>query len=93
MKVQAITDGFYGGVRRRAGSVFEVKDGVESKWFAPVSKAKSEEPAAKAAPAKASKPAKKKEDAVALSQLPADQTPASDADPALTGNVADTNVI
>lgn len=92
MKVQAITDGFYGGVRRRAGSVFDVKDGVESKWFAPVV-AKSEEPAAKAAPAKAGKGKSKKEDPVALSQLPADQTPASDADPALTGNVADTNVI
>lgn len=92
MKVQAITDGFYGGARRRAGSVFEVNDGVESKWFKPVVVAKIEEPA-KAAPAKAGKSKSKKEDPVALSQLPADQTPASDADPALTGNVADTEVI
>lgn len=86
MKVQAITDGFYGGVRQRAGAVFEVKDGVKSKWFTPVA-------AKDAAPAKATKPKQKKDDAVALSQLPADQTPASDADPALTGNVADTDVI
>lgn len=90
MKVQAITDGFYGGARRRAGSVFEVSDGSESKWFKPV--ASSEEPA-KAAPAKAGKSKSKKEDPVALSQLPSDQTPASDADPALAGSVANTDVI
>lgn len=83
MKVQAITDGFYGGARQRAGAVFEVKDGVTSKWFTPVE-------AAKAAPAKAGK-ASKKQEAVALSQLPADQQPASDA--AASDNVADKDVI
>lgn len=83
MKVQAITDGFYGGVRQRAGAVFEVKDGAKSKWFAPVE-------TAKAAPAKAGK-ASKKQEAVALSELPADQQPASDV--VDTGNVADKDVI
>jgi hypothetical protein len=86
MKVQAITDGFYGGVRQRAGTVFEVKDGVTSKWFTPVA-------AKEAVSAKATKPKQKKDDAVALSQLPEEQTPASDADPALTSNVSDKDVI
>jgi hypothetical protein len=36
MKVKAITDGFYGGERKRAGAVFEVKDGTKGKWFEPV---------------------------------------------------------
>jgi hypothetical protein len=36
MKVQAIADGFYGGERKRAGAVFEVKDGASGKWFEPV---------------------------------------------------------
>lgn len=69
MKVQAITDGFYGGARRRAGAVFEVADGVKSKWFTPVDPKD-------AAPVKAGK-TKKKQDEVSLSQLPDDQQPAS----------------
>lgn len=72
MKVQAITDGFYGGARRRAGDVFEVKDGVTGKWFTPV-EAKEE-----VAQPKAGKSSKKKTEEVALSQLPADQVQASD---------------
>lgn len=71
MKVKALTDGFYGGVRQRAGEVFEVKDGLKSKWFVTVD-------AQEAAPAKAGKPSKKKADETALSQLPADQVQASD---------------
>lgn len=67
MKVQAITDGFYGGARQRAGSVFEVKDGVKAKWFEPVEAVKE------AAPAKAGKAKAKKEDPVALSELQAEQ--------------------
>lgn len=85
MKVQAITDGFYGGVRQRAGAVFEVKDGVTSKWFTPVG-------IKEAAPAKAGKPSKKKSEEVALSQLPADQQPASP-DAPVGESVADKDVI
>jgi hypothetical protein len=61
MKVKAITDGFYGGERKRAGAVFEVKDGAKSKWFEPV---KDASPAAKpkAKPAKSEEP-------LALSEL------------------------
>ena len=63
MKVQAKADGFYGGVRRRAGAVFEVKDGVKSKWFDPVQDDS-------AASAKAASKAKaKKDEPVALSEL------------------------
>ncbi len=36
MKVKAITEGFYGGARRRAGQVFEVSKGAKGKWFVPV---------------------------------------------------------
>jgi hypothetical protein len=36
MKVKALTDGFYGGERKRAGAVFQVKDGTKGKWFEPV---------------------------------------------------------
>ncbi|KAA3649393.1 MAG: hypothetical protein DWQ11_18805 [Proteobacteria bacterium] len=35
MKVRAIKAGYYGGSRRREGEVFDVKDGVKAKWFAP----------------------------------------------------------
>lgn len=66
MKVQALTDGFYGGARQRAGSVFDVKDGVKAKWFEPVD-------AKEAVPAKAGKSKAKKEDAVALSELQKEQ--------------------
>lgn len=35
MEVRAITDGFYGGARRRAGKTFQVKEGETAKWFVP----------------------------------------------------------
>jgi hypothetical protein len=38
MLVKANAMGFYDGKRRREGDVFEVKDGIKSKWFDPVSK-------------------------------------------------------
>jgi len=45
MKVKATKDGFYGSLRR-PGDVFEVADGVKSKWFEPVdANAKPEKPA------------------------------------------------
>lgn len=40
MQVRAIRDGFYKGVRIRAGKVFNIADGVVGKWFEPVSLAK-----------------------------------------------------
>lgn len=36
MQVVAYSMGFYKGERRRPGDVFEVPDGLKSKWFAPV---------------------------------------------------------
>ncbi|MCC7304758.1 MAG: hypothetical protein IT558_00705 [Alphaproteobacteria bacterium] len=33
--VIATADGFYGGARRRKGSVFFVPEGVQGKWFSP----------------------------------------------------------
>jgi hypothetical protein len=36
MLVKAKQPGFYGGARRRQGDVFEVAEGVKSKWFDPV---------------------------------------------------------
>jgi hypothetical protein len=55
MKVKAITDGFYGGERKRAGAVFEVKDGTKGKWFEQVSASTPvEKPRAK--PAKKQEP-------------------------------------
>lgn len=70
MKVRATADGFYGGERKRAGAVFEVKDGIKSKWFVPVSDAK-------AAPVKA--PKAKKDEPVAMSELQKNQ-PVQDRD-------------
>lgn len=70
MKVRAIADGFYGGERKRAGAVFEVKDGVKSKWFEPVGDSK---------PAPARAPRAKKEEPVAMSELQKDQ-PVQDRD-------------
>lgn len=35
MEVRALTDGFYGGARRRAGKTFQVADGETAKWFEP----------------------------------------------------------
>lgn len=61
MKVKAITDGFYGGERKRAGAVFEVKDGIKGKWFEPVA---DSTPVARAR----AKPAKK-EEPIAMSEL------------------------
>lgn len=66
MKVQAITDGFYAGVRRRAGAVFEVKQGASGKWFAPV-------PDDTPIEAPKAKGKGKKQEPVALSELQADQ--------------------
>lgn len=58
MKVIATATGFYDGERRRAGAIFEVKDGATSKWFEP---AKEKAPVeAKAKPA-VKESAKKKE--------------------------------
>lgn len=37
-KVRAIGRGFFAGQRRRLGDVFEVPEGVESKWFQDVGK-------------------------------------------------------
>jgi hypothetical protein len=34
-KVRAIKMGFYGGVRRHEGEVFEVEKGAKAKWFVP----------------------------------------------------------
>lgn len=61
MKVRATADGFYGGERKRAGAVFEVKDGATGKWFEPV------EGTAEVGKPKA-KPAKK-EAPIAMSEL------------------------
>lgn len=36
MKVRALELGFYGGSRRRKGSVFEVEDGEKASWFEPL---------------------------------------------------------
>lgn len=57
MKVVALSTGFYGGSRRRAGDTFEAADGDKAKWFAPVDVAPK-------APAKAGK-----QQPVALSQM------------------------
>lgn len=52
-KVRALRDGFYGGVRRRAGSVFNIADGHKpGRWMEEIREAK---PAAK--PVEAPKPA------------------------------------
>lgn len=45
MKVRAIEGGFFGGSRRRAGSVFEVPDGTTSRWFVPVASPHDSAPA------------------------------------------------
>lgn len=37
--VIALSDGFYGGARRRAGTTFEVADGAKAKWYAPADSA------------------------------------------------------
>ena len=36
MRVRAIKEGSYYGVRIRAGVEFEARDGLKSKWFVPV---------------------------------------------------------
>lgn len=61
MKVKATTDGFYGGERKRAGAVFEVKDGTKGKWFEPVEDS-SQLSRQRAKPAK-------KDEPIALSEL------------------------
>lgn len=39
MRVVATDTGFFDGVRRKAGTVFEVPEGVSAKWFEPVESA------------------------------------------------------
>lgn len=34
-KVRAIKMGYYGGVRRHVGEVFDVEKGAKSQWFVP----------------------------------------------------------
>ena len=63
MKVKAITDGFYGGVRQRAGAVFEIKPGAKGKWF---------EPVADDTPVEKPKARAKKQEPIALSELQSD---------------------
>lgn len=36
MRVIAKAMGFYGGIRRREGQVFEVPEGTKGSWFEPV---------------------------------------------------------
>jgi len=44
MQVIAISDGFYGGVRRRKGSQFEWKEKALAKWVAPVGDKSAKQP-------------------------------------------------
>ena len=48
MKVRAISMGFHGGARRRAGEVFEIEDGAKGSWFEPVEAAEPVKPKPKA---------------------------------------------
>jgi hypothetical protein len=64
MKVKAITDGFYGGARRRAGAVFEVPAGTTGHWL---------EVVADDTPVERPRQKAKKQEPIALSQLQADQ--------------------
>lgn len=35
-QVRALQTGFYGGMRQRAGTIFEVEDNAKAGWFTPV---------------------------------------------------------
>jgi hypothetical protein len=59
MEVRAITDGFYGGARRRAGKKFQVGEGETAKWFEPTNPEDAAKPKGKA-PAKPKAEAKPK---------------------------------
>lgn len=61
MEVRAITDGFYGGARRRAGTTFRVAEGETAKWFEPTN-ADDVKPSKAEAAAKAKAEAKAKAD-------------------------------
>jgi hypothetical protein len=41
MQVRALSVGFFGGARRRAGDVFDVPEGTKATWFAPVGETKA----------------------------------------------------
>jgi colicin import membrane protein len=69
MEVRAITDGFYGGARRRAGKTFQVAEGETAKWFEPTEAATKAKADAKA---KAEADAKAKAEADAKAKAEAD---------------------
>lgn len=88
MKVIATQFGFYGGVRRREGSTFDVKPGETAEWFTPVDgkpdveKARAEIKAKADAKTKAQGDgvAKAKSDAVDKAKAEADAKAKADAD-------------
>lgn len=41
MKVIALKEGFYDGIRRREGSVFDIGDAAPAKWMQPVEAAEA----------------------------------------------------
>lgn len=45
MKVKATQRGFFGGILREPGDVFDVSEGVKGKWFMPLADACSEQKA------------------------------------------------
>ena len=47
MKVQAIKTGFYAGMLRDSGDIFDAKDGAKAKWFAPTKAAETTKPVRK----------------------------------------------
>lgn len=61
MKVKATSPGFFGGMRRRVGDVFEVSEGTKGAWFMEVP--------AKGAPVDPVEKPKRKAQPVALSEL------------------------
>lgn len=67
MKVKATSAGFFGGMRRRVGDVFEVPDGTKGTWFTAV-------PAKGAAVEPVDKPKRAKAAPVALSELGKERT-------------------
>jgi hypothetical protein len=79
MEVRAITDGFYGGARRRAGKKFQVGEGETAKWFEPTNPEDAAKPKGKTKPrgkppadAEAEAEAKAKADAEAEAKAKAD---------------------
>lgn len=43
MLIKVTSPGFFGGMRRRVGDVFEVPDGLKGTWFEPLSESSSED--------------------------------------------------